>query len=147
MSCFMICVPAPDAIAGRLGLGVEEILAMRTGECMQVTLSMSLTRASAPVILVFTKFDLVTSQVLLDMAGGDSQHYDRARARAHVLFEDACRRILHKHPRDVPAEVVSGIYSFPFRYNLWGSRSTNVPVILTETKIRRSHRQSNRGDR
>ncbi len=38
MSCiidgnqFRICVPASDAIAGKLGEGVEEILDMRTGE-------------------------------------------------------------------------------------------------------------------
>ena len=38
MSClidenqFRLCIPTSDAIAGRLGEGVEEILGMRTGE-------------------------------------------------------------------------------------------------------------------
>jgi hypothetical protein len=65
-----------------------------------------------PVILVFTKFDLVVSQVLLDRFSGAPQHYERARASAHTACEESCRRIFAKEPRDVPAEIVSGIYSF-----------------------------------
>jgi len=83
-----ICVPASDAIAGKLGEGVEEIL--RTG--------------TVPVILVFTKFDLVVSQVLFDIAHGDAEG---ARAIAHAKYEDSCRRLLRKDPRDVPVEIVS----------------------------------------
>ncbi|KAI9439397.1 hypothetical protein BJY52DRAFT_532800 [Lactarius psammicola] len=64
-----ICVPASDAIAGRLGDGVEEILGLR----------------SVPVVVVFTKFDVVVSQVRLDTPSGGSQHYERARVRAHII--------------------------------------------------------------
>ncbi|KAI9456397.1 hypothetical protein BJY52DRAFT_1187915 [Lactarius psammicola] len=83
-----ICVPASDAIAGRLGDGVEEILGLR----------------NVPVIVVFTKFDVVVSQVRLDSPSGEPQ---RARARAHIMYEESCRRLFHKDPRDVPAEIVS----------------------------------------
>ncbi|KAF8258134.1 hypothetical protein EI94DRAFT_1755521 [Lactarius quietus] len=86
-----ICVPASDAIDGRLGDGVKEILGIR----------------HVPVILVFTKFDVVVSQVRLDIPSGDSQHHERARARAHTMYEESCRRIFHKESRDVPAEIVS----------------------------------------
>lgn len=65
-----------------------------------------------PVVLVFTKFDVVVSRVLSEIAGGDTRHHERARARAHIMHEDSCRRILHKEPRDVPAEIVSGIYCY-----------------------------------
>jgi hypothetical protein len=61
---------------------------------------------------VFTKFDIVVSRVLFDTADGDTLHHERARARAHIMYEDSCRRMLHKEPRDVPAEIVSGIYSY-----------------------------------
>ncbi|KAF8265737.1 hypothetical protein EI94DRAFT_1804007 [Lactarius quietus] len=86
-----ICVPASDAIDGRLGDGVEEILGTR----------------NVPVILVFTKFDVVVSRVLFDIAGGDAQHLERARDIAPTMYEEACRRMFHKEPRDVPAEIVS----------------------------------------
>jgi len=86
-----ICVPASDVIDGRLGDGVEEILGLRT----------------VPVVIVFTKFDLVVSRVLFDIARGDTRYHERARARAHTMYEDACRDMLHKEPRDVPAEIVS----------------------------------------
>jgi hypothetical protein len=67
---------------------------------------------SVPVVLVFTKFDLVVSQVLLDSFSGTPRHHERARASAHTMYEESCRRIFDKEPRDVPAETVSGIYSF-----------------------------------
>ncbi|KAF8267501.1 hypothetical protein EI94DRAFT_1315775 [Lactarius quietus] len=86
-----ICVPASDAIDGRLGDGVEEILGMR----------------NVPVILVFTKFDVVVSQVSLDISSGDPEYQERARAKAQTMYEDSCRRIFHKEPKDVPAEIVS----------------------------------------
>ncbi|KAF8265735.1 hypothetical protein EI94DRAFT_1734856 [Lactarius quietus] len=85
-----ICVPLSDAIDGSLGEGVEEILGI----------------GKVPVILVFTKFDVVVSRVLFDTAGGDPQQYERARARAHTMYEDSCRRLFQKDPRDVPAQIV-----------------------------------------
>ncbi|KAH9074334.1 hypothetical protein EDB83DRAFT_2672701 [Lactarius deliciosus] len=83
-----ICIPASDAIAGRLGDGVEEILGLR----------------NVPVVVVFTKFDVVVSQVRLDSPG---ESHERARTRAHTMYEDSCRSLFHKDPRDVPAEIVS----------------------------------------
>ncbi|KAN0136731.1 hypothetical protein V8E53_005501 [Lactarius tabidus] len=86
-----ICVPASDAIAGRLGDGMKEILGLR----------------NVPVILVLTKFDLVVSQVLLDRFSGAPQYHEGARASAHAMYEEFCRHIFDKEPRDVPAEIVS----------------------------------------
>ena len=67
-----------------------------------------------PVILVFTKFDVAVSQVLLDSFSGAPQHYERARASAHTMYEESCRRIFDKEPGEVPAEIVSGIYIYSF---------------------------------
>ena len=74
------------------------------------------------MVLVFTKFDVVVSRVLFDIAGGNAQYHERARARAYAMCEESCRRLFHKDPRDVPAEIVSGIYSFflSHRYTLLG---------------------------
>ncbi|KAF8272135.1 hypothetical protein EI94DRAFT_1796529 [Lactarius quietus] len=85
-----ICVALSDAIDGNLGDGVEEILGI----------------GKVPVILVFTKFDVVVSRVLFDTAGGDPKQYERARASAYTMYEDSCRRLFHKDPSDVPAQIV-----------------------------------------
>ena len=61
-----------------------------------------------PVVLVFTKFDVVVSQVLFDI-GGDAQHHAHARTSAITMYEESCRRLFHKESRDVPAEIVSGM--------------------------------------
>jgi hypothetical protein len=63
-----------------------------------------------PVVLVFTQFDLVVSQVLVDIASGDPQH---AIDEAQDMYKESRRRLLHKHPRlrDVPTVVVSSTYS------------------------------------
>ena len=68
-----------------------------------------LTRDSVPVILVFTKFDVVVSKLLFDIARGDARQHKRARARARAMCEDSCRRLFHK--ASVPAEIVSGTCS------------------------------------
>ncbi|KAH9054851.1 hypothetical protein EDB87DRAFT_1417561 [Lactarius vividus] len=83
-----ICIPASDAIAGRIGDGVEEILGSR----------------NVPVVVVFTKIDVVVSQVRLN---SPSETHERARTRAHKICEDLCRSLFYKDPRDVPAEIVS----------------------------------------
>ncbi|KAH9057196.1 hypothetical protein EDB87DRAFT_1131717 [Lactarius vividus] len=85
-----ICIPASDAIAGRFGDGVEEILGLRN---MQV-------------VVMFTKLDVVTSKVRVD---SPSESHERMRTRAHTIYEDPCFRLLHKDPKDVPAEIVSRI--------------------------------------
>jgi hypothetical protein len=96
-----------------------------------------------PVILVLTKFDALVSKVSLDIPSGDPQHHGRARASAHAMYEDSCRQIFRKEPRGVPAEIVSGMYSsFPTL-----EQPTDILIILSETKIYRSHRQSRRDDR
>ena len=64
-----------------------------------------------PVILVLTKFDAVVSNVLYDIYRGDAQQHEHARAGAHAMCEDSLRHRFEKDPRDVPAEIVSGIYS------------------------------------
>ena len=64
-----------------------------------------------PVILAFTKFDVVVSKVLFDIARGDVLQYEGARAEAHANFERSIRRRFGQDPRDVPAEIVSGAYS------------------------------------
>ena len=81
-----------------------------------------------PVVLVFTKFDAVVSRALVDIAGSGSQSHERARARAYTMYEDACRRLFRKDPRDVPVEIVSGIYSF------FPGHLTPL-IILRESKI------------
>jgi hypothetical protein len=100
---------------------------------------LTLTRVSVPVILVLTKFDLVVSQILLDSFSGAPQYYERARASAHTAFEESCRRTFNKEPRDVPAEIVSGIC--PFLPVHWRGQLTS---LHRERKIQRSHRESSR---
>jgi hypothetical protein len=73
--------------------------------------------SSVPVVLVFTKFDVLVSQTLFDI-GGDAQHYERAWTRAITIYEESCRRLFHKEPRDVPVEIVSGAYSLHVPYSL-----------------------------
>jgi hypothetical protein len=68
-----------------------------------------------PVILVFTKFDIVVSEVHSDPARGDAQHHERTVSDAHAMYEESVRHLFHKDPRDVPAEVVSGTCSHYFR--------------------------------
>ncbi|KAH8994220.1 hypothetical protein EDB92DRAFT_1944104 [Lactarius akahatsu] len=87
-----ICVPASDAIDGQLGKGAEEILGLRT----------------VPVVLVFTKFDMVVSKVLFDIPRGDAQPHERAKAQALKMLEESCHRLFHRDSRVVP---VSGTYS------------------------------------
>lgn len=116
MSCvidenqFRICVPAADAVAGRVGDGVEEILSLGAGEQDQMLYPLPTLPTwvlVVPVVVVLTKFDVVVGQVRLDSPSSESQ----ARARAHTSCEESCRHIFHKEPRDVPVQIVSGIYT------------------------------------
>lgn len=54
-----------------------------------------------PTVVVFTKFD---QAVALESGGS-------ARTSARARFEQSCRSVFRKEPRDVPAEMVSGNYS------------------------------------
>jgi hypothetical protein len=85
------------------------------------------------VILVFTKFDIVVSQVLSDIALGDARRYEGARAMAHAMYEDSCRRLFRKGPRDVPAEIVSGTHSL---FSMGGHLTS--PIVLRQAEIRKS---------
>ncbi|KAF8265218.1 hypothetical protein EI94DRAFT_1702667 [Lactarius quietus] len=91
-----ICVPASDAINGNLGEEVEEILGMRT----------------VPVILAFTKFDVVVSKVLFDIERGDARQHEHARARAREMYEDSC----HHKPRY--AELIENLVATIDRFIL-----------------------------
>ena len=57
-----------------------------------------------------TKFDLVVSEVLFDIAGGDTRLYERARGTAHAKYEESRRSLFRGKLRDVPAEIVSSNY-------------------------------------
>ena len=58
-----------------------------------------------PVLIVFTKFDLLVSRVRSDITPG--KHED-PRAKAQAMYEDLCRSQFHKDPKDVPAVIFSG---------------------------------------
>ncbi|KAI9439394.1 hypothetical protein BJY52DRAFT_1217284 [Lactarius psammicola] len=81
-----ICVPASDAIDGKLGEGAEEILGMKT----------------VPVVLVLTKFDIVVSKVLFDIPRDDAQPHERAKVKALEMYEESCRHLFHKDSRVLP---------------------------------------------
>lgn len=61
-----------------------------------------------PVIIVFTKFDLVISSIVLESKGESSQQEERASIRAYTQCERACHSLFLREPKDVPAEIVSG---------------------------------------
>ena len=60
-----------------------------------------------PVIVAFTKFDLLVSQLLIDSGSGDTPHRERARNSAYAQCEQSCHSLFGKEPRDVPAEIIS----------------------------------------
>ena len=111
---FRVCVPTSDVISKNLGDGVEEILSLNGGEPPQnfETLPVISTKHSTvvPVILVATKFDLVVSEVLSDIAGGDTRLYERTRGTAHAKYEESRRTLFRGKLRDVPVEIVSSTY-------------------------------------
>jgi hypothetical protein len=63
---------------------------------------MVLIRGLVPILVVFTKFDLLVSRVHSDITHEDP------RAKAHAIYEDLCRSQFHKDPKDVPAVIFSG---------------------------------------
>ena len=97
-----------------------------------------------PVILVMTKFDLVVSQVLSDSFSGAPQHHERAWVSAHTMYEESCRRIFDKEPRDIPVEIVSGIYSF---LHVLLESQLILLIIHRDWNMQQSHRESSRNDR
>jgi hypothetical protein len=55
------------------------------------------------VVTAFTKFDVV---ILIE--SGKFQTHDRARNNVDTRYEQSCRFLFRKNPKDVPAEIVRG---------------------------------------
>jgi hypothetical protein len=92
-----------------------------------------------PVVIVATKFDLVVSQALFDIARGDNQFYEQARTVAHEKYDQSCRSLFPRKTRVVPVEAVSSTLYFHlcgFKGNLTHS------TAYSENKIWGSHRQA-----
>lgn len=47
-----------------------------------------------PIDIVFTKFEVFVSRLLFDIAGGDTRHHERARARANIMYREDSSHIL-----------------------------------------------------
>jgi len=103
-------VPTFDVIDRRLGDGVEEILALNGGKrANKYPFHLMKQATVVPVVVVATKFDLVITQALIDIAGGDIRFYEKAKTSAHERYEQSCRSLFHRNPRDVPVEIVSSV--------------------------------------
>jgi hypothetical protein len=77
----------------------------------------SLIGGSVPVVVAFTKSDMSFPQIT-GSESGSFQHQDRTRSRAYAQCEQLCRSLFRREPRDVPAELVSGDYTFLLRMAL-----------------------------
>ena len=98
-----------DAVEGGLGEGVTKILGVKKGRIAEGPyLCTGLIRGLVTVLIVFTKFDLLVSRVQFDVARGDIQKHEHPGARARAMYEDLCRSLFHKDPKDVPAVIFSG---------------------------------------
>ncbi|KAH9172756.1 hypothetical protein EDB89DRAFT_859458 [Lactarius sanguifluus] len=60
-----------------------------------------------PVLIVFTKFDLLVSRVQFDITRGDIQTHEHPGVRAHAMYENLCSSLFHRDPKDVPAVIFS----------------------------------------
>jgi hypothetical protein len=106
-------------MSGSIGDGIEDILNMGRGKHVSFKTHVFSLLDSVPTIVAFTKFDEVVA-----LEGGSS-----ARASARTRFEQSCLSLFRKEPRDVPAEIVSGNYSFMWNTPLMAS------LILSGTTI------------
>jgi hypothetical protein len=70
-----------------------------------------------PVVLAFTKSDLVFPQIS-GSESGNYQYQDRTRTRAYTQCEQLCRSLFRREARDVPAELISGDYFYSFGMTL-----------------------------
>ncbi|KAI9438752.1 hypothetical protein H4582DRAFT_195796 [Lactarius indigo] len=86
-----ICVPVSEALEGGLGEGVKAVLGMK----------------KVPVLIVFTKFDLLVSRVRFDITHGDIQTHEQPGVQARAMYENFCGSLFHKDPKDVPAVIFS----------------------------------------
>jgi len=77
---------------------------MRRGKRIQIqSLYTQFMRDSVPVVVAFTKFDVI---ILIE--GRDSQDHERARVKAYARFEESCRSLFGRSSKDIPAEIVQG---------------------------------------
>ena len=87
-----MCIPVEDVIYGQVDEGVKILLDIG-GEVAQRDLTVEMNKSPlVPLVIVFTKFDLFVSNV-------SSTRND---------YEERCRSLFG----NVPAEIVSSIYSF-----------------------------------
>ena len=61
-----------------------------------------------PVLIVFTKFDLLVSRVRFDIARENTQRHEDPVARAYAMYENLSRSQFRKDPKDVPVVIFSG---------------------------------------
>ncbi|KAH9018535.1 hypothetical protein EDB85DRAFT_2294485 [Lactarius pseudohatsudake] len=109
-----ICVPISDAIEGGLGDGVKAILGMK----------------KVPVLIVFTKFDLLVSRVQFEITRGDIQTHEHPGVRAHAMYENLCGSLFHRDPKDVPAVIFSEKPAY--RYLIGELTSTTHAIIKAD---------------
>jgi hypothetical protein len=82
---------------------------MKTGTHIQIQgIFIQIIGYSVPVIVAFTKSDMVFPKIL-GSESANSRYQDRSGTYAQC--EQLCRPLFHREPSDVPAELVSGIYS------------------------------------
>ncbi|KAH9018529.1 hypothetical protein EDB85DRAFT_2294479 [Lactarius pseudohatsudake] len=110
-----ICVPISDAIEGGLGDGVKAILGMK----------------KVPVLIVFTKFDLLVSRVQFEITRGDIQTHEHPGVRAHAMYENLCGSLFHRDPKDVPAVIFSEKPAY--RYLIGELTSTTHAIIKADS--------------
>ena len=86
---------------------------MRRGKHLQIQsfIFNLLIRESVPVVVAFTKSDASYPQIS-GSESGNSQFWACTRSKAYVQCEQLCRPLFRMEPRDVPAELLSGDYSF-----------------------------------
>jgi hypothetical protein len=97
--------------------------------------SVPLIRGLVPVLIVFTKFDLLASRVQSDITPENKDHM----AKAKAIYEDLCRSQFHKDPKDVPAVIFSGNCSsvcvsqnsIEYPHFLSSQRNQNIGALLT----------------
>jgi len=84
---------------------------------------------------VATKFDLVVSKVLfdIDIAGGDTRLYERAKGTAHAKYEESRRSLFRGNLRDVPVEIISSQYLPLNAYRMKGHSTHSPPSSEAET--------------
>jgi len=77
---------------------------MKRGKRIQIQgVYTRLMRGSVPIVVAFTKFDVI---ILIE--GRNSQDHEHARAKACARFDDSCRSLFGRGPKDIPAEIVQG---------------------------------------